>query len=116
MIQYSQDRYKPDLQALWKICFPNDSDSFIAFYFDEIYQNNETLLYLEANRPVAALQIIPYSIKTGENVRKAGYLSGIMTHPASRKRGYMDKLLRASFDEMDKKGYDYAFLIPQEKE
>jgi len=28
----------------------------------------------------------------------------------------MAKLLHASFDEMIKKGYDYTFLIPQEKE
>ena len=27
----------------------------------------------------------------------------------------MDKLLRAAFDEMVEKRYDYAFLIPQEK-
>ncbi|MDR1527332.1 MAG: GNAT family N-acetyltransferase [Dysgonamonadaceae bacterium] len=116
MIQYSEDRYKPDLKALWKICFPEDTDLFITFYFNEIYKNDETLICLEDHQPVAALQIIPYSIKTGNHIRKGGYLSGIMTHPAYRKRGYMDKLLNASFDEMKKKSYDYTFLIPQEKE
>ena len=115
MVQYSEEKQKPYLKILWKLCFPKDSDYFIDFYYDRIYQDDETLVCLENNRPVAALQIIPYSIKTGNQIRQGGYLSGIMTHPDFRKRGYMDKLLQAAFDEMIKKGYDYTFLIPQEK-
>jgi predicted acetyltransferase len=115
MILSGKDKYKPYLKTLWKLCFPKDSDSFIDFYFDKIYKNNETLVCIENSQPVAALQIIPYSIKTGNQIRSGGYLSGIMTHPAYRKRGYMNKLLQAAFDEMVKKGYDYTFLIPQEK-
>jgi GNAT superfamily N-acetyltransferase len=116
LIQYSKNKFKPTLKSLWKLCFPKDTDTFITFYFDEIYQNDQTLIYLEDNQPVAALQMIPYSLQIGDEIRQGGYLSGIMTHPAYRKRGYMDQLLRFSFDEMSKKGYDYTFLIPQEKE
>ena len=115
MIQYSEDKYKPYLKILWKLCFPKDTAPFIDFYFDKIYKNDETLLCLENNQPVAALQIIPYLIKTANQTKSGGYLSGIMTHPDYRKQGYMNKLLQAAFDEMVKKGYDYAFLIPQEK-
>ncbi|MDR2805651.1 MAG: GNAT family N-acetyltransferase [Dysgonamonadaceae bacterium] len=115
MIQYSASSYKNDLKALWKLCFPEDTDRFIQFYFDTVYQDDETLIYPENHRPIAALQMIPYAIKTGDSVRKGGYLSGIMTHPAFRKRGCMDALLKTAFDEMVKKGYDYAFLIPQQK-
>ena len=116
MIRSGKNNYKPYLKALWKLCFPKDSDSFVDFYFDKIYKNEETFVYIENNRPVAALQIIPYAIQTGHQIRQGGYLSGIMTHPDYRKRGYMDKLLHTAFDEMAKKNYDYAFLIPQEKE
>jgi len=113
IIQYSTDKYIFHLKTLWKLCFPKDTDSFINFYFDEVYNHAETLVCLKNDHPIAALQIIPYSIKTGKQIRKGGYLSGIMTHPAYRKQGYMDKLLQTSFDEMVKKDYDYAFLIPQ---
>jgi GNAT superfamily N-acetyltransferase len=116
MIQYSEGKYKSYLKILWKLCFPKDTAQFIDFYFDKIYKNDETLVCLENDQPVAALQIIPYSIQTVREIRRGGYLSGIMTHPDFRKQGYMDKLLHATFDEMIKKGYDYAFLIPQEKE
>jgi len=116
MIQHSENKYIPHLKNLWKRCFPQDTAHFIDFYFDKIYENDETLVCVENNRPVAALQIIPYSIKTVNQIRSGGYLSGIMTHPDYRKRGYMNKLLQAAFDEMGEKGYDYTFLIPQEKE
>ena len=115
MIQYSQNKYKPYLKILWKRCFPKDTDSFIDFYYDKIYKDEETLVGLKNDQPVAALQIIPYSIQMGHQIRPGGYLSGIMTHPDYRKQGYMDKLLHAAFDEMAKNRYDYAFLIPQEK-
>jgi hypothetical protein len=59
--------------------------------------------------------MIPYSIKTNNEIHSSAYLSGIMTHPDYRGRGYMTKLLNASFDAMKKKKYDYTFLIPQEE-
>ena len=117
MITHSIEAYKPELKKLWKLCF-NDSDRFIQFYFDNIYQNQNSLVFLNENHdfPVAFLQIIPYQIKIGQNLYNAGYISGAMTHPEYRHKGYMHKLLTASFEEMRKKGYDYTFLIPQKKE
>ncbi|MDR0543667.1 MAG: GNAT family N-acetyltransferase [Dysgonamonadaceae bacterium] len=115
MIQYGKNKYKNDLKALWKRCFPQDTDRFVALYFDEIYKNDESLLYLDDHCPLAFLQMIPYSIQTGRGIYSAAYLSGIMTHPEYRGKGYMTQLLTASFDEMVKKGYDYTFLIPQQR-
>jgi len=115
MIRTGQDTDKKPLMRLWKMCFPLDTDSFIRFYFNKVYSNEETLVFVENNQPVASLQMIPYRIKTKDSLLWGGYISGAMTHPDYRKRGYMDKLLRASFDEMIKKTYDYTFLIPQEK-
>ena len=116
MIQQGENRYKSALQAMWECCFPSDMECFISFYFDEIYKNEETLLYLIGDQPVASLQMIPYWIKTGSTIQLGGYISGAMTHPDYRRNGYMHELLTASFDEMIKKGYDYTFLIPQKKE
>jgi len=115
MIAWGDDTYLPALKEMWKLCFPADSDNFIRFYFDEIYRNEESLVFLENEQPAAFLQMIPYRIKAGDEMHEAGYLSGVMTHPDYRKKGYMAGLLNASFDEMVKKNYDYAFLIPQEK-
>jgi predicted acetyltransferase len=116
MIRKGADAYKADLKNLWKLCFPDDTETFVDFYFDNVYRNDETLILLNENRPVASLQIIPYQLKMGKTVSLAGYLSGIMTHPGFRKKGYMGKLLNAAFEVMKDEKYDYTFLIPQKKE
>ena len=115
MIRQGKDTDKDSLMRLWKCCFPEDSEHFIRFYFDKVYANDETLVYVENNQPVASLQMIPYQIKASNQLLWGGYISGAMTHPDHRNKGCMAQLLYTSFDEMIKKGYDYTFLIPQEK-
>ena len=115
MIQYGEDKYIPDLKEMWKLCFPSETEAFTLFYFDKIYKNQETLLYVENGRPVASLQILPYSIKVGDDNFLAGYISGAMTHPEFQNKGYMDQLLNTAFIQMDSRKCDYTFLIPQEE-
>jgi predicted acetyltransferase len=115
MIQFGEDKYKEALKRMWKLCFPQDSDLFIDFYFNKVYKNDETLVWVENGQPVAALQMIPYSLKIGTKIFTAGYISGAMTHPDFQKKGYMGRLLNASFEVMKEKGFDYTFLIPQEE-
>jgi len=114
MIRTGIDSDKSVLMHLWKLCFP-DTWRFVHFYFNRVYKKDETLVYVENNQPVASLQMIPYRIKTGDSFWWGGYISGAMTHPNYRKRGYMEQLLTASFKTMREKGYDYTFLIPQEE-
>lgn len=114
-IVFGKDSYKPILKEMWKICFPDDSDTFIDFYFEGVYKNEETLVYLENDVPVASLQMLPYAIKVGKVIQLSGYISGAMTHPDFRGRGYMEQLMKASFSVMQEKGFTSSFLIPQEK-
>jgi GNAT superfamily N-acetyltransferase len=115
MIRQGEDKDKEALKVMWKLCFPDDADEFIAFYFDRIYKNDETLVYVEYNQLVASLQMIPYSIQSGATVSPSAYISGAMTHPGFRRKGYMSRLLNVSFEVMKAKGFDYTFLIPQEE-
>jgi len=115
MIRKGQDTDKETLMNLWKLCFPQDSEHFVHFYFDKVYANDETLVYVENGQTVASMQMIPYQIKTGDYLSWGGYISGAMTHPRYQGKGYMKQLLSVSFNEMIKTGYDYTFLIPQEK-
>lgn len=112
MIRPGKDTDKEPLKQLWKRCF-SDTNRFIRFYFEKVYANEETLVYEENNQPVASLQMIPFRIKTGDSCQWGGYISGAMTHPDYRKKGYMTQLLAASFKTMLEKGYTYTFLIPQ---
>lgn len=71
-------------------------------------------VYVEHGKPAAAFQMIPYALKNGKEIFRAGYISGAMTHPDFRQKGFMKELLLASFDAMRERGFEYTFLIPQE--
>jgi predicted acetyltransferase len=115
MIISGENQYIPALKAMWKLCFPTDANAFIAFYFDEIYKNEDSLIYLEREKPVAALQIISYPIKINHTIHLGGYISGAMTHPDYRHKGYMEELLKAAISVMQSRDFVYSFLIPQEE-
>lgn len=115
MVRQGKETDKETLMLLWKYCFPEDSNRFIRFYFDNVYTNAETLVYTINDRPIASLQMIPYRIKIDNSFLWGGYISGAMTHPYYQRKGYMQQLLTTSFDNMRRKGYTYTFLIPQEE-
>jgi len=115
MISFGKKKYIPALKTMWQLCFPEDSSEFINFYFEKICKDNETLLYLIDDKPVASLQIIPHNLQIDGNIVRAAYLSGVMTHPDFRRRGLMNKLLNTSFEMIYARGFDYVFLLPQEK-
>jgi Predicted acetyltransferase involved in intracellular survival and related acetyltransferases len=114
MIQFGEDKYIPELKKLWRLCFPEDTEYFVNLYFDKVYTNENTLIFLENDKPVASFQMIPYPIKNNDQIKLAGYISGTMTHPDYRRKGIMSRMLKYSFDAMREKGYDFSFLIPQE--
>ncbi|GAP72019.1 acetyltransferase, GNAT family [Candidatus Symbiothrix dinenymphae] len=118
MIQQGTNKHKPALIALWKQCFPDDTDLFINLYFNKLYKNEEALIAVENDRPVAFLQMLPCEVKIDEKQYPARYIYGVMTHPKYRRKGYMHQLLTAALSQLDTMGADcgYAFLIPQTPE
>ena len=114
MIRIADITDKSRIKELWKLCF-TDTDKFIAFYFAKVFRPEDTLILEEDGLIKAALQIIPYTIKTGDQILHAGYISGAMTHPAYRRQGYMVALLQAAFNKMTEREMDISFLIPQEQ-
>ncbi len=114
MISYAKTNDIPALKTMWALCFA-DTPEFIDFYFTNIFRLEETPVYYDNGIPVAALQLIPYPVKLGDQTYPAGYISGAMTHPGHRNKGLMKQLLLFSFEVMKKRQIPLSFLIPQEE-
>lgn len=114
MIVYADDVLKEEVKNIWKICFPDDSDDFVNFYFDTKYKNENTLVYLENGVPAACLQMLPYDLTYYNHRIPTAYISGAATLPNFRKKGIMKKLLVYAYHEMEKKNIPLSTLIPQE--
>lgn len=114
MITYATEDQKQNVITLWKTAFPEDSDEFVNFYFEEKYHNEDTLLYFKDGKIVSSLQMLPYKMTYCEKRIKIAYVSGAATLPECQNQGLMRALLTHAFKEMKKRGEILTLLIPQE--
>ncbi|MDR1524626.1 MAG: GNAT family N-acetyltransferase [Tannerella sp.] len=104
---------KPEVAALWQEVF-NDSGEFVNLFFSRVYKPGNTLVRKKDDRIIAALQMIPYEIKTANGILPSAYLCGVCTHPSERGKGVMKTLMAEAMEVMRQKGYSISILIPAE--
>lgn len=104
---------KEEVMNLWRICF-NDPEEFIRFYFDRKYSERNTIVCLENQEVVSALQMLPYPMNWHGIQVMTSYISGASTHPSVRSKGLMRKLLAEAFITMKNRKIAFSILIPQE--
>ena len=107
MIRFAEKKDIPYIKELWDIAFGEEPD-FNKYFFDNFFKYEDTLLYLE-EKPVAMLQMMPYTLK---GIGAVTYIYGATTHPDYRKKGLMGKLLEKSFEIDKARGVKGSVLIP----
>ncbi|HZJ75913.1 MAG TPA: GNAT family N-acetyltransferase [Clostridia bacterium] len=113
MIAYSKNEFINELKTLWHDTF-GDSEEYLNAFFNGVYKDENTLVYIENKKPVAALYIIPYTMLYNGREIKVAYLYALATKPAFRGRGIMAQLIEKSFDVCKSRGYGLITLIPSE--
>lgn len=103
-------------KALWRLCFPEDTQAFIDLYFNNKVLSSNCINSISqiGSQIVAAFQILPYKMTYCGGHIQMGYLSGCCTHPDYRNQGIMTNLIRNSFQEAAKNGIQMLSLIPAE--
>ena len=76
MIRYSKNDDKMSVLQLFKICFPGE-DNFADWFFSDVFQSENTLVYETDGKIIAALQTIPVELKYREKTYKSSYLYGV---------------------------------------
>lgn len=113
MITFANNNTRIEVRSMWKACF-GDSDAFLDLFFERIYKDENTLLYNIQDKPIAAVQLLPYNINFYNNEIPFSYISGACTLPEHRKKGYMEQLLIESFLLMKERDIPLSILIPAE--
>lgn len=112
MIRYAVVDEKQELLDIFNICFPGEED-FSFWFFSEIYDYKNTIVYEDGGKIIAALQMLPVKLLCGGVSYSSAYLYGVGTLPEYRGNGIMAKLIDFSCAECMKKGIDYSILIVQ---
>lgn len=113
-IRFAEDADTPSVIDLWSLCFPGEQ-AFQAYFFEHLYQPQYNLLLLDGQMLCAMVQMLPYQLQNGSVSEPVTYIYGACTHPARRRRHYMDRLLHHSFALDRQAGRAASILIPQEE-
>lgn len=113
MIRFAKPQDTDKVLNLWNICFADDS-GFNEWFFGNIYDSSNTLLYTNSDNICAMLQMLPQQLKIGSKTMPVTYIYGACTAPEYRKQGLMAELLNYSFYIDSQLGNGASILIPQE--
>ncbi len=96
---------------LWQTCF-GDSDAFCQWFFENRFQPDHSVCLETDGVCTACMQAFPYTVGIREKAVKSVMLCGICTHPAHRRKGYMNRILRYEMQLLRQKGYAVAVHTP----
>lgn len=113
MISFADIRYREKIKKLWKVVF-GDSEEFLDLYFNERFQYEQCLIYIEGEQVCASLQMLPYQLQLKGASYSACYIFAVMTAPSERHKGYMRQLMEYALNTLKQRGIPLVFLIPQE--
>lgn len=113
MISFGKTEYIPEQKKLWQKIF-GDSERYLDSFFDKVYRDENTLVYLENNSVVAALYMIPYKMLIDGKENEIIYLYALATHSDYRGQKIMSKMIQKSIDISKTRNYALSVLIPAE--
>lgn len=105
---------KNKLKMLWKDLF-NDESDYISWYFDNIYKEEDTKMFLENKEIYGMLFENRYHLSVDNQRFMGRYLVGIGVAPEKRGEGVMKELLLKSLKEAYDFGEEFIYLTPIDK-
>ena len=77
VLTYLDAEDKDETKHLWHMCFPEDSESFIEYYYKEKTKDNEILVKKDNGLLISMVQYNPYAVKLRGRLWKLDYLVGV---------------------------------------
>lgn len=111
MIVFATTKTKPLVRKMWQTVF-GDSDKYADIYFSQKYKNENTLIYLIDDEPVASLQMWEYDFTFYGNKIPIYYLAGLATYEEHRRKGYMKQLIEEAHRVMKERKISLSVLVP----
>jgi ribosomal protein S18 acetylase RimI-like enzyme len=114
MIRLAEIKDIPQIRIIWKICF-GDVDEYLDYYFSQMFNVQNTLLYVLDEKAVAMLQMLPAFIQVDEKFMPVQYIFAAATLPEYRKRGIMAELIDEALKIGETRGQILSVLKPTNK-
>ena len=102
-IRYAKPIDKDQVVSVWNYCF-EDGEDFVKYYFENVYDENNTIIIEENDEVLSALQLNKYTIDLRDNKYDVSYVVGVSSKPEVRGLGYMKHLMTYTLEELYKNG------------
>lgn len=101
-----------EAKRLWAICFPEDGDAFIDYYYAKRTDPSHIYGAFGGSKMLCMMHIIPQLLKLNCETKPVALIAGIGTLPEFRRKGVCRELFSHIFSELYKKGYTALLLQP----
>lgn len=109
-IRYAKPIDKDQVVSVWNYCF-EDGEDFVKYYFENVYDENNTIIVEENDEVLSALQLNKYTIDLRDNKYDVSYVVGVSSKPEVRGLGYMKHLMTYTLEELYKNGEIVSLLM-----
>ena len=106
----AEDKY--ETKHLWHMCFPEDSESFIEYYYKEKTKDNEILVKKDNGLLISMVQYNPYAVKLRGRLWKLDYLVGVATEESRRREGHFRDVFVKMLHDEEAAGKPITYLVP----
>lgn len=101
MIKRAEKSQTSIIKEMWNVCFPQEEESYIDFYFEDCYKPENTIVLSESNIIQSSLQRIPHDMMFNGRVIRTSMIVGVATLPRYQKQGNMRELMDIVIDEIE---------------
>ncbi len=110
MIRFADKSMIPSLKVIWQEAF-GDDDAYISFFYENRFTESNTLVWLEAQKPVAMLTLLPAKIVVEGRQHPVKYIYGVATKAEYRGRGISTALVNYANEQADRNN-EWLVLVP----
>ena len=103
---------KISIRQLWDECFSEDSVEWRNWYFDNIFNIDNTICAKQNGELLSMVHMNSYPMMMRSGIINAYALAGVATKEEYRQKGYAGNLIEYSLKKAYKLGYDFSFLYP----
>lgn len=112
VLTYLDAEDKGETKHLWHMCFPEDSESFIEYYYKEKTKDNEILVKKDNGLLISMVQYNPYAVKLRGRLWKLDYLVGVATEESRRREGHFRDVFVKMLHDEEAAGKPITYLVP----
>lgn len=101
MISYANVVQTKEIQRMWNQCFPQESESYIDYFFKNRYSPENTFVFTGDGRVQASLQRYSHEMMMYGRILQTSMIVGVATLEEYRNQGKMKALMEVALDHAE---------------